>query len=178
MRDEIFLFFNELIENFSSIFKLIPINNKEINILNQYFPISIEANFIIQDKSKEYFIRLSPEYSLIQLKRNPFAMMTLVMDEKTCLKIINGKSTILREFNFGRIQVSNLKQTYMYRIILLGLIFEYKRKYENRLKIIKKIYPSIIKSFFEILMKNGVSTILNIIINKMSRIIVKILKII
>ncbi|MBD3227268.1 MAG: hypothetical protein GF329_03690, partial [Candidatus Lokiarchaeota archaeon] len=137
MDPEIETFFKQFVENFKPIFKLIPIQNKPINILIQYFPMVFEANFIVKDVDEEFYFKISPEYSTYRKIRNPYSMMTITLTEDILLEIIRGEKTILREFNYGNIHISNLKQNYMYRIIILGMLINSKRDFDDRRKLLK-----------------------------------------
>lgn len=170
MNLEIEKYFTDLVENYKPVLKLLPVYNNAVNILLQYFPLLFEANFIIKDTGEEFYFKISPEYSNFSKKRNPHAMISIIIpNEKTCFDIIKGRKSLLREFNMGNIHISNLKQVYMYRIILLGIIFQSKRE-DNTINKLLRILPiNIIKSFIQILLCERVSNIIFKLVNKFSQ---------
>lgn len=169
MNLEIEKYFTDLVENYKPILKLLPIYNNAVKILVQYFPLLFEANFIIKDTSDGFYFRISPEYSTFCKKINPYAMMSITLNEDTCLDIIKGKKSLLREFNMGNIDISNLKQVYMYRIILMGIIFQSKQE-ENTINKLLRILPiDIIKILIQILLSERISNIIFKLVNKFSQ---------
>ena len=120
-------------------------------------------------------MRISHESCELKRKKNIYSWTTIILDEKTCIKIIEGKSSILREFNFGNIQISNLKQMYMYRIILLDILIENKKKLEKRSKLIQLLPGSIIRSILQIFLMDKFSGIIKLLINTFSKIITNLL---
>ncbi|TFF85909.1 MAG: hypothetical protein EU551_03005 [Promethearchaeota archaeon] len=169
MNLEIEKYFIDLVENYKPLLKLLPIYNNAVNILLQYFPLLFEANFIIKDTGEEFYFRIAPEYSTVSKKRNPYAMMSIILNEQTCFDIIKGRKSLLREYNRGIINISNLKQVYMYRIILLGMIFQSKRE-DNTINKLLQILPlNIIKNFIQILLSERVSNIIFKLVNKFSQ---------
>jgi hypothetical protein len=169
MNLEIEKYFIDLVENYKPVFKLLPVNNNAVNILLQYFPLLFEANFIIKDTKEEFYFRISPEYSTFSKKRNPYAMMSIILNEKICFDIIKGKKSLLREFNRGKIHISNLKQVYMYRIILLGMIFQSKREETTMTKLLRVLPINIIKNGIQILLSERISNIIFKLVNKFSQ---------
>ncbi|MHA1270750.1 MAG: hypothetical protein ACTSPY_13235 [Candidatus Helarchaeota archaeon] len=173
--NEIYQFFKDLVRNLKPIMKLIPQNNIAINILSQYYPLTFEANVIISDINEEFYFRISPESCIILKKRNPIADMSLVANKEIFMNIIEGKTSLLREFNFDRIYISNLKQVYMYRIILLGILIQSKEKYDQRYRILQLLPIKFVRHFLEIILIKRVSSFMLLIIKRISNLIVKIL---
>jgi len=166
MNIEIFNFFHDLVCNFGSILRIIPFNVRALDILSQYFPFSFEANIIIKDSKDKLFFRVSPEGSCLIPNRNRYATMTIISNESTMLEIIRGRASLLREFNFGTVSISNLKQNYMYRIILLGMILNSKKKYDERGKILAKLPISPVRAFLALLLNERFSGLFAFSINK------------
>ncbi|MHA1229596.1 MAG: hypothetical protein ACTSRP_00750 [Candidatus Helarchaeota archaeon] len=171
----IYEFFKELVEDIEPILKILPINNPTINILMQYFPIIFESNIIINDTNEQFYFIISPEHSSIKRGKNRYSSMTIISDESTFLRIIRGKSSILREFNFQNLWISNLKFSYMYRIILLGLLVQSKQKYDKRQKILKMIPVKVLKNFLTFILSDKIFKIIKLLINKFSSKLVKLL---
>jgi hypothetical protein len=96
-------------------------------------------------------------------------MMSIILNEKICFDIIKGKKSLLREFNRGKIHISNLKQVYMYRIILLGMIFQSKREETTMTKLLRVLPINIIKNGIQILLSERISNIIFKLVNKFSQ---------
>ncbi|MHA1693994.1 MAG: hypothetical protein ACTSWR_00360 [Candidatus Helarchaeota archaeon] len=167
MSEEIYKFFEELVRDYKILLELVPVNNNAINIITQYFPLNFEANFIISDTGEEFFIRISPESNVIKKRRNPFSIMTIITDKNTLLKIIRRQTSILREFNFQNLHISNLKQVYMYRIILLGMLIQSKAEYDNRRKILRFLPIKIIRNFLLIFLEDKSFVLIKLILKKL-----------
>jgi len=96
---------------------------EELDLIGQYFPLRFEANILIAEK-KAYYFMVSPNGSFIQQGIRDESSMTLKAEQVTWLQIFNGRKSLTQEYNRGNVKMSNARSNFMYKLVLLSVLFE------------------------------------------------------
>ncbi len=105
-----------------NILALVP-STEELDLIGQLFPLRFEANIIVTDKRSYYFM-LSPNGAFIQKGIRGDSSMTLKAEQSTWLQIITGKKSLTQEYNRGNVTMSNARANFLYKLVLLSVLFE------------------------------------------------------
>lgn len=96
---------------------------EELDLITQLFPLRFEANIIVTDKRSYYFM-LSPNGAFIQRGIRDESSMTLKAEQSDWLQIFLGKKSLTQEYNRGNVAMSNARANFMYKLVLLSVLFE------------------------------------------------------
>jgi len=133
--------------------------NDELELVNQYFPIRFEANIIVLDKATYYFM-ISSNGGFIKRGSRFVSLMTLKADETTWLHILNGHKSLTQEYNRGNVTMSNARANFMYKLVLLSILFETRTRIIRVGRILSFFPISFIRTFLKIILKY-IPTLLN-----------------
>lgn len=151
-----------LLEQFTcavkNVLAVVP-STEELDLIGQLFPLRLEANIIVTDKGTYYFM-ISPNGAFIQKGLRGESSMTLKAEQSTWLQIITGRKSLTQEYNRGHVMMSNARANFMYKLVLLSMLFETKDRI-MRVGRILSIFPfSILRAILKNLSER-VQTILN-----------------
>ena len=96
---------------------------EELDLITQLFPLRFEANVIVTDKGTYYFM-ISPNGAFIQKGIRGESSMTLKAEQSNWLQIFTGKKSLTQEYNRGNVIMSNARANFMYKLVLLSILFE------------------------------------------------------
>ncbi len=137
---------------------LLP-KNDELELINQYFPIRFEANIIVSNKATYYFM-VSSNGSFIKRGSRSISLMTLKADATTWLHILNGHKSLTQEYNRGNVTMSNARANFMYKLVLLSILFETRTRIIRTGRILSIFPLSFVRAFLKITLKY-IPTLLN-----------------
>ncbi|HUY01520.1 MAG TPA: hypothetical protein VMV49_18295 [Candidatus Deferrimicrobium sp.] len=158
--DLIYSDLTSFVQSLKNIFTILPMS-KELGLIGQYFALRIEANILVSDKSAYYFL-ITPNGGYIKRGTRDISLMTLKANQKTWLQILNGQKSLMQEYNRGNVTMSNARTNFMYKLVLLGILFESRNRITRAGRILSPLPLSILRIFLINIFKYT-HTILNII---------------
>jgi hypothetical protein len=131
----------------------------ELDLVGQLFPLRFEANIIVTDKGAYYFM-ISPNGAFIQKRLRGDSSMTLRAEQSTWLQIIAGRKSLTQEYNRGNVKMSNARANFMYKLVLLSVLFETKDRIVRVGRILSVFPISILRAILKTVSER-MHTILN-----------------
>jgi len=105
-----------------NILAILPFS-EELDLIGQYFPFRFESNIIVSDK-KAYYFMISSNGAYIQQGIRAESSMTLKAQQNTWFQILSGRKSLTQEYNRGNVRMSNSRANFMYKLVLLSVLFE------------------------------------------------------